>query len=146
MPLMDGSADSVRDASLFCFEMLSFSAVNFVTDDKGNVTRELQLDNRGMVRGITTGKYKFVRYFRPQDFNTPKTLDELFEHNDVQLFDLEADPEELVNLAADPEANKELILEMNDLLNKMISQEIVGEDDGEEVKKAIDTIQELGKM
>jgi arylsulfatase len=145
MPLMDGSADSVRDASLFCFEMLSFSAVEFVTDDEGNVVRELHVEKPGMIRGITTDKYKFVRYFQPLDFNTPQTLDELFEHNDVQLFDLEADPEELVNLAADPEANKDLILELNDLLNETIAREI-GEDDGAEVKKAVDIIQEMGQL
>jgi arylsulfatase A-like enzyme len=97
-----------------------------------------------MARGITTDRYKFIRYFKPLDFNTPHTLEELFDHNDVQLFDLEADPEELVNLAADPEANGELILELNDLLNETIAREI-GEDNGEEVKKAIKTIEELGQ-
>jgi arylsulfatase len=145
MPLMDGSADSVRDASLFCYEMLSFTAVEFGTDEEGNVTRDLHLENRGMMRGITTDKYKYVRYFSPLDFNTPTTLEELFEHNDVQLFDLEADPDELVNLAADPEANGELILELNDLLNETVAREI-GEDDGAEVLKAINTIKELAEQ
>jgi arylsulfatase len=144
MPLMDGSADSVRDASLFCFEMLSFAAKELGTDAEGNVTLNFNPDHRGMARGITTDRYKFIRYFKPLDFNTPHTLEELFDHNDVQLFDLEADPEELVNLAADPEANGELILELNDLLNETIAREI-GEDNGEEVKKAIKTIEELGQ-
>ena len=142
IPLMDGSADSVRDASLFCYEMLSFTAVEFGKDENGNTTRTLNMDTRGMVRGITTDRYKFVRYFKPLDFNTPETLDELFEHNDVQLFDLAADPEELSNLAADPEKNGDLILQMNDLLNETIAREI-GEDKGDEVKKALKTIQDL---
>ena len=142
VPLLDGSADSVRDAALYCYEMLSFTAIDFGTDEEGNTTRTLHLDARGMVRGITTDQYKFVRYFNPLDFNTPTTMEELYEHNDVQLFDLKADPEELVNLAADPEANGELILELNDLLNETIAAEI-GEDDGDEVKKAIKIIQDL---
>ena len=144
LPLMDGSADQVRDASLFCYEMLSFTAISFGTDEEGNTTRTLNLESRGMVRGITTDQYKFVRYFSPLDFNTPKTLEELFAHNDVQLFDLSADPEELINLAADPEANGELILAMNDLLNETIAREI-GEDDGAEVKKALKIIQDMNQ-
>ena len=94
-----------------------------------------------MVRGITTERYKFVRYFSPVDFNTPTTLEELFAHNDVQLFDLAADPDEMVNLAADPDANAELILRMNDLLNETIRQEI-GADDGMHVKMVLKALQE----
>ena len=144
LPLINGSQEKVRDASLFCFEMLSFTAIDFGNDEEGNVTRTLNLDSRGMVRGITTDRYKFVRYFSPLDFNIPQTPEDLFEHNDVQLFDLEADPEELHNLAADPETNKELILEMNELLNETIKQEI-GEDSGAEVKKALKVLQELNQ-
>ena len=142
IPLMNGSADSVRDASLFCYEVLSFSIVDFGTDAEGNTTRTLNLDKRGLMRGIVTDRYKFARYFAPMDFNNPQTLEELYAHNDVQLFDLEADPEELVNLAADPETNKELILEMNDLMNETIAREI-GEDDGAEVKKALKIIKDM---
>lgn len=144
LPLIDGSQEKVREASLFCFEMLSFTAIDFGKDEEGNVTRTLNLDSRGMVRGITTDRYKFVRYFSPLDFNKPDTLDELFEHNDVQLFDIKADPEELHNLAADPETNMELILQMNALLNETIKQEI-GEDGGAEVKKALKILQELNQ-
>lgn len=144
IPLMDGSADSVRDASLFCYEMLSFTSVDFKTDENGNTVGEPNLEHRGMVRGITTDQYKFVRYFKPLDFNTPQTLDELFEHNDVQLFDLKADPEELVNLAADPETNGDLILQMNDLMNETIASEI-GEDNGDEVKEALQTLKDLAQ-
>lgn len=144
IPLMDGSADSVRDASLFCFEMLSMTAVQFGRDADGSTTYSFDVNARGMVRGITTERYKFVRYFSPVDFNTPTTLDELFAHNDVQLFDLEADPDEMVNLAADPDANAELILQMNDLLNKTIEQEI-GVDDGMHVKMVLKALQEKAK-
>ena len=144
LPLIDGSQVKVRDASLFCFEMLSVTAIDFGKNEEGNVTRTLNLDSRGMVRGITTDQYKFVRYFAPLCFNTPETLEELFENNDVQLFDLKADPEELDNLAADPETNRELILQMNALLNETIKQEI-GEDDGIEVKKALRILKEMNQ-
>ncbi len=60
----------------------------------------------------------------------------------MQLFDLETDPEELINLAAAPDANAKLILQLNDLLNETIAREI-GEDDGAEVKNALKIIQEL---
>lgn len=140
MPLMDGSQDSVRDAALFCFEMLSLTAVDFGKDADGNITRSFNLEARGMVRGITTQQYKFVRYFAPTEFNTPTTLEELYAHNDVQLFDLYADPDEMVNLAADSQANADLIMQLNDLLNETISREI-GVDDGEHVMNVLRTLQ-----
>ena len=39
----------------------------------------------------------------PAAFNTPQTLDQIFQYNDVQLFDLKQDPQELHNLALDRE-------------------------------------------
>ena len=141
IPLMNGSAESVRDASLFCFEMLSMTALQFGKDESGNVTYSFDVTARGMARGIVTEQYKFVRYFSPVGFNTPETLDDLYAKNDVQLFDLQADPEEMVNLAADRESNAELILKMNDLMNKTISQEI-GQDDGMHVMKVLKALQE----
>ena len=130
VPLLDGSKTSVRDAALFCFEMLSQCALIYHQDEDGNLIYEFDPTVRGMVRGIVTEDYKFARYFAPGDYNTPENMDELLEHNDVQLFSLKDDPEELDNLAADPEKNADLILEMNDLLNQMIEEE-VGEDNGE---------------
>lgn len=144
LPLLDGSAENLRDASLFCYEMLSMTALQFGRDADGNTTYSFDVTARGMVRGIVTERYKFARYFSPVDFNTPTTLEELFAHNDVQLFDLSSDPEEMVNLAANPEDNAELILEMNDLLNKTIEKEI-GQDDGMHVKKVLQALQERNK-
>ena len=141
LPLLDGSAEKVRDASLFCFEMLSMTALQFGRDAQGNTTYSFDVGARGMVRGVVTERYKFVRYFSPVDFNTPVTLDELFAHNDVQLFDLAANPEETVNLAAEADANAGLIAQMNDLLNETIEQEI-GQDDGLHVRKVLQALQE----
>ena len=47
----------------------------------------------------------------------------------MQLFDLQDDPEEMRNLALDPDKNQATILRMNELLNDLIAKE-VGVNDG----------------
>ena len=141
MDLMDGSASSVRDGALFCYESLLMSAVQVDVALDGSMSYQIDLTNRGMVRGLITEDYKFVRYFAPLEFNTPQTLEELYAMNDVQLFDLRQDPEELNNLAADPEANGELLLELNARLNRLIEEEI-GQDDGQEITVILQTLQQ----
>lgn len=69
----------------------------------------------------------------------PTTIEELYANNDVQLFDLEKDPEELVNLATDKETNAALIIELNSQLNALITKEI-GVDDGSEATAVISQI------
>jgi hypothetical protein len=56
-------------------------------------------------------------------------VSELFAHNDVELFDLAKDPEELHNLALEPQRNADTIARMNDQLNALVAEEI-GTDDG----------------
>ncbi len=90
---------------------------------------EIDLGKRGFVSFAFDGRYKFGRYYAPSEFNTPRTIDEIFAHNDVQLFDLKNDPDEMHNLALEPERNKEVILRMNAVLNELIAAE-VGENDG----------------
>ena len=63
-------------------------------------------------------------------FNTPQTLDEILRNNDIQLFDLESDPNEMRNLAIEPEKNQATILRMNGLLNDLMAKE-VGVNDGQ---------------
>ncbi|MEI6186703.1 MAG: sulfatase/phosphatase domain-containing protein, partial [Dehalococcoidia bacterium] len=135
LKLMDGSAGKIRTGALFCFEMLSMvdDAMTITTDAQGTITAiHIDFEKRGFVRGITTEGYKFARYFSPLLFNTPKTLEELYANNDVELYDLTKDPGELKNLAADKETNAVLIMELNTLLNELIAKEI-GTDDGSEV-------------
>jgi arylsulfatase len=90
---------------------------------------EAKLDKRGFLSFVFDGRYKFTRYYAPTAFNTPQTLEEILKNNDVQLFDLQNDPDEVHNLALAPEKNKELILRMNGLLNDLIAKE-VGVNDG----------------
>jgi arylsulfatase len=93
---------------------------------------EPDLKKRGSVRTTFDGRYKFSRYFAPVDRNRPATMDDLYKANDVELFDLQTDPEETVNLAADPAKNADLITAMSAKLEGAIKAEI-GKDDGREM-------------
>ncbi len=90
------------------------------------------LKKRGSVRTVFDGRYKFSRYFAPVDRNRPTTLDELYKANEVELFDLQKDPGEVVNLAADRRKNAVLITSMSAKLEAAIKAEI-GADDGREM-------------
>ena len=87
------------------------------------------LNKRGFMAFVFDGQYKFARYYAPAAFNSPQTLYDIFKQNDVQLFDLSNDPDELQNLALKPENHKEVILRMNALLNELMAKE-VGKNDG----------------
>jgi arylsulfatase A-like enzyme len=87
------------------------------------------LTKRGFLSFVFDGRYKFARYYAPAAFNTPQTLDQIFKYNDVQLFDLSEDPDELHNLALDRDRYKDTILRMNALLNDLMTKE-VGKNDG----------------
>jgi len=97
---------------------------------------QAKLDARGFVSFAFDGRYKFARYYSPTAFNTPRTLEDIFKDNDVQLFDLASDPEEMRNLALEPDANRATILRMNALLNDLITKE-VGVNDGRFMAKAL---------
>ncbi len=90
------------------------------------------LRKRGTVRSVFDGRHTFSRYFAPTEHHRPKTLDELYANNDLELYDRVNDPEERVNLAANREANGELVLAMNAKLDALIAAEI-GVDDGREL-------------
>jgi arylsulfatase A-like enzyme len=87
------------------------------------------LDKRELFRGIFDGRYKLVRYFGLGNYHLPKSVEELLANNDVALYDLRIDPEEMNNLADPDNSNysEELLATMNAKLNDLISTEI-GED------------------
>lgn len=90
------------------------------------------LKKRGSLRTVFDGRYKFTRYFAPLDRNQPKDIEELYRWNDVELFDLQSDPAEMTNLAAEKGANADLVLAMSAKLEALIKAEI-GVDDGREM-------------
>jgi arylsulfatase A-like enzyme len=99
-------------------------------------TVQPDLGKRGFLSFAFDGRYKFARYYAPNAFNTPNTLREILEWNDIELFDLENDPHEMRNLAVEAEEHEALILRMNALLNKLIAEE-VGVNDGQFLPPAV---------
>ena len=86
-------------------------------------------ERRVLIRGVFDGRYKFGRYFRVTEHHIPRDWDTLLAHNDLELYDTQADPDEIVNLAHKPEEHRDLILALNDKVNALIDGE-VGADDG----------------
>lgn len=101
-----------------------------VSSKAGPPVTDVKLDKRGFLSFVFDGRYKFARFFAPNGFNTPQTLEELFANNDVQCFDLQSDPEEMNNLALEPEKNGATLLKMNALLNELLASEAGGNDGG----------------
>ena len=136
--------NAIRAGALYCFNMLATVDSDFMvkaveSHDSSKTKTGLKrsgirpdLSKRGAMRTVFDGRYKFTRYFSPMQHNIPQTLDELFRYNDVELYDLKNDPNEMHNLAADVQGNKDLILTMNTKLSTLISDEI-GEDVGQEL-------------
>jgi hypothetical protein len=84
---------------------------------------------RELFRGIFDGRYKLVRYFGMSNYHLPTSVQQLLADNDVALYDLQSDPEEMDNLAnpAHPRYDEALLSAMNQKLNALIADEI-GED------------------
>ena len=77
---------------------------------------------RGFISFVFDGRYKFARYYAPDNFNTPETFEALLADNVIELFDLQTDPDEVNNLGVDPRTHRDLIMQMNALLNRMIAK------------------------
>jgi arylsulfatase len=140
------TANAVREGALFNYvglmtvdaDYLKKVAVPLSVGKPAPPLTELRPDlrKRGFLNFVCDGRYKFARYYAPSDFRTPTTLNQILEHNDAELFDLEKDPHEMTNLAVDAAKNKDLILRMNALMNKLIAQE-VGVNDGQFLPEAV---------
>lgn len=138
-------ANDVREGALFTYSGIATNdseMIRLVSEAKasGQAPQEAikaagyqpNLKKRGSLRTVFDGRYKLTRYFAPVERNNPRTIDELYRWNDVELFDLKADPAELTNLGVDRAAHADLITSMNDKLNRLIKAEM-GADDGREM-------------
>jgi len=140
--------DAVRDGQLFCFNMFASLDGSFLQKARDLLKQggpakikeaglRPDLTKRGAIRSVFDGRYQFTRYFSPKQHNRPTSIEALFELNDVELFDLQADPNELVNLAMDRKKHAELLMAMNAKLNTLIDAE-VGEDVGQMLPGGVD--------
>ena len=143
--LVKGDASGVneiRDGALYCYNMFLYLDSNFNKRiqaylNSGGDPQKLteqgfkpDLGKRGHIRSVVDGRYRFSRYFSPKQFNQPRTLEGILALNDVELFDLEADPDEMNNLATNPGKYGELMVEMNGKINQLLEDEVGEPDDG----------------
>lgn len=131
----------IRQTSLYCYNMFLYIDSDYTIKtqsylNKGGDPDQLaqmnikpNLKKRGAIRSIFDGRFKYTRYFSPLQHNQPTTLHDILKYNDIELFNLHDDPEEMNNLAVDTNCYKDLILSMNNKMNKIIDEE-VGIDDG----------------
>lgn len=131
--------NALRDAALYNYNMWLYCDADFMHQvyeartsgqDMAKLGLKPDLTKRSAIRSITDGRYRFSRYYSPLQHNLPTTVEELFANNDVELYDLDADPHEMRNLAVDKEANGSLLLAMNQKLTDIIALE-VGRDEGD---------------
>jgi arylsulfatase A-like enzyme len=84
---------------------------------------------RTFFRCVVDGQYKLVRWFSPEEYGNPSTLEDLYATGDLTLHDLVNDPGELENLAhpEHPRHDTALIARMLAKLHALVTHEI-GED------------------
>ena len=147
------SATAVREGSLYCYNMFAYLDGEFMQkavalmlqpDGKGRLQAaakagDLSVDmaKRGAIRSVFDGRYQFTRYFSPKQHNRPTSIESLFRLNDVELFDLDKDPNELRNLALDLRSSGMIVEAMNAKLNLLIDAE-VGDDVGQMLPGGVD--------
>ena len=81
---------------------------------------------RSFFRAVVLGRYKLVRWFSPEEYCTPSTVEELYATSDVSLHDLVEDPNELENLGnpEHPRYDEELVATLLAKLNALIEREL----------------------
>jgi arylsulfatase len=146
---LHATLEAVRDGALFNYNMLAYidgdfayRAIDFIRKGgKGTQLKEAgivpDLKKRGAIRSVFDGRYMYARYFSPKQHHRPTTFEQIHALNDLELYDLESDPLEVENLAVGARKNDELLLAMNEKLNRLIEAE-VGDDRGQMMPGGID--------
>lgn len=145
-----GSARAPGDGALFCWDGLHeldtqwgiTGALKSLTDLGGGAVggpTDLKsvgakygapdFGKRTFYRALVDGRYKIVRWFSPEEYGNPNSLDDLYAHSDVALYDLENDPGELKNIGhlKHPEYDPVMVDRMLKKLHNRVVEEI-GED------------------
>lgn len=140
----NASVNQIRESVLFACSGIAPTDASFVKAMADAITSGRGADSvkaagikpdlrkRGTVRTAFDGRYKYSRYFSPMQHNRPRTLDQIYANNDVELFDLATDPNETRNLGARKGDNAELVLAQNEKLDRVVAAEI-GVDNGREL-------------
>src|SRR5690606_27183048 len=84
---------------------------------------------RSFYRTVVDGQYKLVRWFSPDSYANPSTVEELYANADVGLYDLVNDPGELENIGHPdhPDHDPTLVERMLAKLHTLVEREL-GED------------------
>lgn len=106
-----------------------FADVDTLLKEVGEKYGAPDFSKRGFYRCVVDGRYKLVRWFSIDDYDSPTSVEELYERSDVTLHDLVNDPGELENIGHPdhPEHDPALVERMLEKLNALIEHEI-GED------------------
>lgn len=138
----EAGENAVRSGVLFNYNMFAYIDGDFLLKavawiKQGGDPKKIReagmapdMMKRGAMRMVYDGRYVYSRYFSPKQHNRPTSLEEIFRYNDVELFDTQADPMEMDNLAVNRQKHQDLLLAMNEKLNGLIDDE-VGEDRGQ---------------
>src|SRR5262249_22960025 len=102
-----------NDAGLIAVAGEALASGNDPTESIKQSGFQTDMKKRGSVGTVFDGRYKFSRYFAPVDRNRPDNIGDLYQANDVELFDLQTDKLETKNLATDREKNADLITAMS---------------------------------
>jgi arylsulfatase A-like enzyme len=84
------------------------------------------MDKRTFFRAVSDGRYKLVRWFSPTQYDTPRTVEELYATSDVALYDLVEDPGETHDIGdpASPGYDEKLVASMLEKLVHLVDSEL----------------------